>query len=309
MGFLLSDPRFQSQFVGARYWSNSALIGLIWLATSLPRPAAGRIGSLIGDLFYRGNPKRRRIAEINLKLCFPELNEEIRQRMLVEHFRAYGRSIIDLGLVWWASAHRLEQLCQIQGLELWLDRANSGEPTLLITPHTVGMDIGGVCVSQFYPLVSMMKRTNNPFLTWRLWRGRRRFGAEILLRDDGIRPLVRSVMNGRAGYFMPDEDVREARTVFVPFFGIQTSTITVVSRLSRLTGAKVLPMFTRRLDVGSYDIEIRPPLEDFPTGDDMKDAAKVNQVFEAGIRLVPEQYLWTLQWFKNRPDSMPSPYT
>ena len=46
----------------------------------------------------------------------------------------------------------------------------------------------------------------------------------------------------------------------------------------------------------------------FPTGDEMNDASRVNEVFEEGIRQAPEQYLWTLQWFKNRPDNMPSPY-
>ncbi|HID96680.1 MAG TPA: lipid A biosynthesis acyltransferase, partial [Thermodesulfobacteriaceae bacterium] len=70
----------------------------------------------------------------------------------------------------------------------------------------------------------------------------------------------------------------------------------------------VLPMFTRRLNTGHYEVEIHPALDGFPTGDDMNDASRVNEVFEAGIRLVPEQYLWTLQWFKNRPDSAPSPY-
>jgi lauroyl/myristoyl acyltransferase len=115
-------------------------------------------------------------------------------------------------------------------------------------------------------------------------------------------------MEGRAGYLMPDEDLREARTIFAPFFGVQTATLPVVGRLSRLTGAKVLPMFTRRLDTGHYEVKIHPPLDEFPTGNDMNDASRINEVFEAGIRLVPEQYLWTLQWFKNRPDSMPSPY-
>lgn len=305
---MVSEPRFQSQFLGPRYWSHCSLISLIWFATLLPRRAAGQVGARLGDLFFRSNVKRRRIAATNLRLCFPEFDEEARQRLLVEHFRAYGRSIIDLGLVWWASERRLERLCQTHGLEIWLDHANAGERTLLVTPHTAGIDLGGVYLSRFYPLISMMKRTQNPLLTWRLWCGRRRFGAQIVLRDQGIRPLIRSLMQGRAGYLMPDEDLRDARTIFAPFFGVETATLSVVGRLSRLTGAKVLPMFTRRLETGHYQVEIQAPLESFPTGDDMKDASRLNEVFETGIRVVPEQYLWTLQWFKNRPDGAPSPY-
>jgi lauroyl/myristoyl acyltransferase len=50
-------------------------------------------------------------------------------------------------------------------------------------------------------------------------------------------------------------------------------------------------------------------LESFPTTDELADAERINQVFEEGIRLAPEQYLWTLQWFRTQPDGDPSPYS
>ena len=70
----------------------------------------------------------------------------------------------------------------------------------------------------------------------------------------------------------------------------------------------MFPAFTRRLSSGKYEIEIQPYLEDFPTGDHIQDAIRINKVFEAGIRTAPEQYLWTLKWFNNRPDGESSPY-
>lgn len=304
----MSEPRFELPFLGPRYWGYGMLVELIWVASLLPRAASGRIGSQLGDLFLRANPKRRNIAETNIKLCFPEYDKETRERMVIDHFRAYGRGIIDLGLVWWKPASRLESLFTVRGLDAWQDKVNAGERTLLITPHTTGMDLGGIYLSQFSPLVSMMKRTQNPMLTWILWRGRRRFGAEIIMRDDGIRPLVRSLLQGRAGYIMPDEDLPQGKTVFAPFFGIETATLSVVSRLSNLIGAKIFPTFTRRLSTGHYEIDIQPCLEEFPTGDHGTDARRINEVFEAGIRLVPDQYLWTMQWFRNRPDGSRSPY-
>jgi lauroyl/myristoyl acyltransferase len=305
----LSEPRFQLSFLSPRYWGYGALAELILVASLLPRSVSGRIGDQLGDLFRQANSKRRRIAAINIRLCFPEYDEEMRERMLVEHFRAYGRGIIDLGLIWRASEHRLERLFTVRGLDSWLDQASANSRTLLITPHTTAMDLGGIYLSRFYPLVSMMKRTHNPMLTWLLCQGRRRFGAEIIMRDEGIRTLVRSLTQGRSGYLMPDEDLPLARTVFAPFFGIETATLSVVGRLSNLTGAKVFPTFTRRLDTGQYEVEIQPYLEDFPSGDDIKDACRINAVFESSLRAAPEQYLWTMQRFKNRPDGEPSPYT
>ena len=304
----MPEPRFQLPFLGPRYWGYGTLVELIWIASLLPRSVSAQIGCQLGDLFRRFNSKRRHIAEVNIKLCFPEHDEQTRERMLVDHFRAYGMGIVDLGLGWWGSQKRLERLFTVQGLDPWLDQANAGERTLLITPHTIGMDLGGIYLSQFYPLVSMMKRTSNPMLTWILWRGRRRFGAEIIMRDNGIRPFVRSLLQGYAGYIMPDEDLPQARKVFAPFFDVETATLSVVDRLSSLTGAKVFPAFTRRLSSGKYEIEIQPHLEDFPTGDHIQDAIRINKIFETGIRTAPEQYLWTLKWFSNRPDGEPSPY-
>ena len=49
-------------------------------------------------------------------------------------------------------------------------------------------------------------------------------------------------------------------------------------------------------------------LEQFPSGDAIADAARMNTEIEAGVRLWPEQYFWVHRRFKTRPDGVPSPY-
>ena len=55
-------------------------------------------------------------------------------------------------------------------------------------------------------------------------------------------------------------------------------------------------------------MKLLPPLEDFPTGDPERDAASVNKARETLIRLAPEQYMWTLRWFRTRPEGETPPY-
>ena len=284
------------------------LLLLIRIATLLPRRVSDVVGAGLGNLFRIGNTKRARIARTNLQLCFPQYDEQMREELLIKHFHAYGRGIIDLGLVWWSSEKRLRRLINVKGLDSWLEIAKAGERTILITPHTTCMDLGGVYLSRFFPIVSMMNRTHNLMLNWILWTGRSRFGASILMRDDGIRAFIRYLERGNAGYIMPDEDLAQGRTVFAPFFGIETSTLSVVGRLSNITEAKIFPTFIRRLSTGRYEIEIQPYLREFPTGDDVRDAKRINEVFEDGIGFKPEQYLWTIKWFNKRPDGGKSPY-
>jgi KDO2-lipid IV(A) lauroyltransferase len=57
----------------------------------------------------------------------------------------------------------------------------------------------------------------------------------------------------------------------------------------------------RREHAPGYDIYFHPPLENFPSGDDMADATLVNKTIENEIRKHPDQYLWMHRRFKTRP--------
>ena len=284
------------------------MILLMGICTLLPRNISLWLGDRLGNSFRTRNHKRRKIAETNLRLCFPGLSEQQREVLLNRHFRLYGRAVIDLGLVWWGRRGRLDRLCRISGQDNLHDLVASQKPILLITPHTVGIDVAGVGLAKLAPGVSMMKRATDPLLTWLLWTGRTRFGATILMRDQGLRPMVKAMRRGRVGYLMPDEDLGNDSSLFVPFFGISTATLPVVSWLARLTAAAVLPVFIELGESGHYKVDIRPALDDFPSGDPHSDAARINAVFEAGIREAPEQTLWSLKWFKTRPAGESSPY-
>jgi len=57
-----------------------------------------------------------------------------------------------------------------------------------------------------------------------------------------------------------------------------------------------------------YEVDIDPPMENFPSDDDTKNARQMNEALEAGINRAPEQYMWTLRWFKTRPHGEAPPY-
>src|SRR5690606_28751968 len=97
--------------------------------------------------------------------------------------------------------------------------------------------------------------------------------------------------------------------VFAPFFGIPASTVTATGRFAQLGSARVIPFTQVRLP-GSrgYQVTIHPPLEGFPTGDDMVDATRINALVETFIREQPDQYLWAHRRFKTRPTGEPSLY-
>jgi KDO2-lipid IV(A) lauroyltransferase len=49
-------------------------------------------------------------------------------------------------------------------------------------------------------------------------------------------------------------------------------------------------------------------MEDFPTGDAVEDARRMNEAVEALVRFAPENYMWTLKRFRTRPPGEPKVY-
>ncbi len=268
------------------------------------------LGGLVGDLFRKWSRKRRHIAEINLALCFPHLNEVERQQLLVEHFRAHGRGIVDIGLTLWGSKRRILQLVDLEGLEEQCQRVASGK-VLGITWHLSTLEMTGLMMTLAGPSVSMMKPLKNALLTWVIARGRGRWSdLDLVSRKAGLRPLLKGLQAGRQCILVPDEDFggRGAEVVYVPFFGVPRAFLTTPGRIARASGA-IVTISASRLDphTGRYVCTFRP-LTGLQGKDPEVYAVAICKAMEDLIQQMPEQYLWTFRWFGSRPDGSGNPY-
>ncbi len=284
-------------------------IGALALMAQLPDKLRLVFGAQVGRLFYLVNAKRRRIAHINLELCFPHWPLEKRRQVIREHFKIYGQAIVDLGMVSLSSEERLNAVINIEGFENYRRVSNAGHAVIFLTPHLVGVDIAGTLLSRHLPVCTMMRDHKNPVLNNRLKANRKRFGLKLYTRSQGLLPLVQNLKKKVSCYYIADEDFGVNNSIFVSFFGVPVATLNTLGRMARLTNAKVLPVRSY-LDskTGRYDITIEAPLENFPTDDSYTNARRMNAIFEKMISAAPEQYLWTLRWFKSRPDNGTPPY-
>lgn len=304
----ISSPR-DAAALAPRYWPTWLLLGVLRIAALLPLSVTRAAGAGLGLLMYLVNAKRRGIARINLQLCFPELSEQQRRRLLRMHFRLTGQGYLDIGYFAWASERRVQRTVHITGMEHLQAAVASGRRAILLAPHCVGMNVGGIVVAKHFPVFSMIKQQRNPLANWLLNKARSRYGSTLVLRQQGLRPVVRALAQGRMFYYLPDEDFGPRHSVFVPFFGVPCATLTTLGRLARLVDAVVVPCFARLLPGGrGYEVVLHPPLERFPSADASADAARMNYAIEQGIRKMPEQYMWTFKLFKTQPNGARSPY-
>jgi KDO2-lipid IV(A) lauroyltransferase len=106
-----------------------------------------------------------------------------------------------------------------------------------------------------------------------------------------------------------DMDHGIENSVFVPFFGVSTCTLTSVSRLAKLGGARVVPFLTEVLpDYQGYKLTIFDALPNFPSASESDDARSMNAFLERQVLRFPEQYYWVHRRFKSRPDGLASVY-
>jgi len=278
------------------------VFALMWLIRFLPLGAQAAIGNALGSLLFWLIPERRRVTRINLAKCFPRMDPAARERLARAHFRAFTRSFVERGLLWWAPRARIERLIRIEGLEHL--RALGGTPAILFVPHFVGLDAGGTRITAEVNVVAMFARQKDPRFTRLLARGRTRFGDQRMVsRQEGVRAAIQAMRRDkRPFYYLPDLDHGPRDAIFVPFFGVPAATVPGLSRIAQLAGAKVLPCVTRMLPGGGgYVVRIEPPWADFPTEDVEADTRRMNAYIEKVALEMPEQYLWMHKRFKTRP--------
>ena len=147
----------------------------------------------------------------------------------------------------------------------------------------------------------MYKKHRNPLFEAVMKQARERNYERAIERHD-VRGLLRSLKQGHAVWYAPDQDFGAQHSVFAPFMGVMCATLAAPARLAKLSGAPVVPFFPQRLHDGSgYRLILLPALKDFPGGDDVADATRINDVIEQAVRRAPDQYLWLHRRFKTRP--------
>jgi len=276
-------------------------IGLVWALHFLPLRLLAPIGEAVGTILYIFGRERRDVCRKNLARCFPDMPESERRKIAKAHFRVFGRSVLERSILWWASREQVMQLVRVVGLERI--QALKGKPLLLLAPHFVGLDAGCTRLTCEIDIAGIYSNQKDPMFNALLLSGRTRFGRQrAISRQEGIRRALEAIKAGIPFYYLPDQDYGARDTIFVPFFGVPAATITGLSRITRLTGARVVPCVTRMLPGGAgYEITCHPAWENFPSEDDAADARRLNAFVEDCVRDMPEQYFWTHKRFKTRP--------
>ncbi len=301
-----SEP--EPQLRQPRYWPAWLGIGFLWVSAQCPHPVRMGLGRILGWSMYLLGRDRRHITEVNLRLCFPELEDSAQRQLVRKTFVSNAMGLVETAFAWFRDPELLRPRAQIEGLEHLQAALERGKGVILLGGHFTTLDLGGALLSLFQDIDVTYRPHPNPVFHHYMLRGRQRLYGTAFDRNE-VRGMLRSLKKNRVVWYAPDQDYGAKHSVFAPFFGIPAASITATGRFAEMSGATVVPFSHYRTpDNRGYHLLIEPPLADFPAADPVVNATRVNEWLESAIRRQPDQYMWLHRRFKTRPPGEPRPY-
>ncbi len=291
------SPSHRLEFAAARSLEHAV--------SALPEGAADRLGRVVGRTLHRAGI-RRDIVESNLRLAFPDRDEEWIARTMLASYEHLGREVAAIMRLSKLDAAAIVERTVPVGAEELEEARSLGRGVVLVTGHYGNWEIAAATVaSRGIPIAAIVRRQGNRLVDQRLQAMRQKLGVETIYQGDAPSRVPRILRaNGVVG-IVGDQNARRSG-VFVPYFGQPASTHRGPALFALRLSAPVFSCVARRLPGDEVRYEVRGERVMFtPSGvldaDVLALTAELASRLEREVRVAPEQYFWFHKRWKTRP--------
>ena len=261
------------------------------------------LGRQLGSLFYRLAGRRRHIAEVNLRLCLPELNQQQAAGLIKSAMQNSFIALFEMAIGWTGNLDKYYATMDVVGLESVFSCLAAGRSVILAGCHQTTLDIGLILLGRKLgnrAHLSASYRVYPDALFNQFMQSSRTRYLKALIGSRDTRAMIGQLRQKNTIFWIAvDQDVGGKSSVYAPFFGVNASTHNSVPRLAAITGAAVFSFASYREKL-NYRLEFKH-IEQIPSGDLIADVNLQNRHVEAVIRKNPDQYLWMHRRFKTQP--------
>ena len=279
----------------ARWRMEAALLYLFWQFCARLEPHAA---SAFGQrLLRRIGPRLGKAAHVqrNLRLAFPNLSDAERADLLREVWGNAGAVL--------AEYPHFKAICHddfaghFEYVENWnLDEYRAGRRHgVFVSAHVGTWEFCAAAAGrQGIPITVIYAPSRNPYIERLLHRRREALGCRLVSLDEGARPLLRELGEGRSVGLVVD--TRDDDGVPIPFLGHDKLTTLAPARLALRFGCELIPVRIERLGAARFRLTVYEPVRPDPALASDKDQAlqmmrDLNRLFEQWIRERPGQWL------------------
>ena len=260
--------------------------------------------SIAGMMLLFPNTGIAKTVRRNLIIAYPEKTDAEIAALTAASMRSQAMSMMEFVKSWGnPPQYSIDQIRDVHGKDMFIEALKNPKGLIGIVPHHGTWEMMNAWVSQYTNSTIMYKPAEDPSLDAFVLEARSRLDATLVPTDEsGVRAMFRAIKKGGFGAILPDHVPYESGGILSPFFGRQTLTTTLVSRLAQKTGSGVVILYClRRQDGDGFDIYFETLPDEIRSEDLQVSVDTMNRVVEAIIRRDPEQYQWAYKRFKDAP--------
>jgi len=287
-------------FLHPKFYPTWILILLMKISIHLPYKLQIKLGKVLGKFLFYIASSRRKIAEKNLSLCFPDKNKLQINFLLKKNFEEIGISFFETSNAYFAPNQKIKEKLIVKNEKYLQEAIDNDKSIILLASHFLSLMLGSRALLLKYGIANIYRPQNNQLFDEIMRSSFVKNGA-VMIKTKDTRSMLKAIKSKTPIWYAPDQDLGPKNTIFAPFFNITTATVSATSRLAKNSNTVVIPYhFNRQKD--NYIMEFLKPLRSYPTKDPIKDVSKTNAILEKQILKYPDQYLWIHKRFKTRPD-------
>ena len=251
------------------------------------------------------NASLTRTININLSLVAPTLSDSKKQALTKDIILHQCLSSVESIKSWAMSPEwSIAQIRDVYNKDILLEGLNNPNGMLAIVPHLGTWEMMNAWLNQFGAPTIMYKPVKGDITNDFVLQGRSRLNATLVPTDgSGVKAIFKTLKQGGFSIILPDHVPDPSGGVVVPFFGIDTLTSTLASKLASRTKCALVGLSCIRRDDGrGFDIHCyRLDDPDLYEHNAATAAHALNQAMEKMINDNYSHYMWGYRRFKYVP--------
>lgn len=277
----------------------------------IPLPILNGLVAVATYVCHTFNLSIYRSINANLILVNPTIDAHLRAATAKRILRNQLQNTLSSALCW---AHppewSIQQITKIHNREVLEAGFANDKGMLIIVPHLGVWEMMNAWVSQYGALTIMYKPVKNPKIDAFMRASRERIDASLVPTDaTGVKAIFKTLKDSGFSVLLPDHVPDPSGGVVVPFFGIETMTSTLASKLAAKTGCALVGLScVKRSDGDGYEMFCDALTDtDLYHKDPEIATSALNRAMEQMIHRHFEQYMWGYRRFKHTPLAL-NPY-
>ena len=201
--------------------------------------------------------------------------------------------------------YSLSLLKNIQGEQVFTDALANGKGVIVVVPHFGSWELLNAWLNVYATPVIMYKPNKNAWINRYVLEAREKFNATLVPTDEtGIRSIFKHLKQGGLTVILPDHVPKPTGGIYSNFYGQNTLSSTLVSKLASKTQCKVIGLSCIRntQNPQHFSVVCQALSSDILSKDLQRSVDTLNLEMQKIIDVAPEQYIWSYKRFRRLSD-------